>query len=87
MKHLSLITAILLITTCGIQAQNVGIGTNTPDPSARLDIASDTSGMLIPRMTDTQRDAIANPTTGLLVFVTTDSAFYYFEGTRADVCS
>ena len=80
MKHLSIITAFVLITAT-LQAQNVGIGTNTPDVSAKLEIVSDSSGVLVPRMTDAQRDAISNPATGLVVFVTTDSAFYYFEGT------
>jgi len=31
-------------------------------------------------MKDTERDAITNPAAGLLVFVTTDSAIYYFDG-------
>ncbi|MDB3907382.1 hypothetical protein OAK35_04280 [Crocinitomicaceae bacterium] len=31
-------------------AQNVGIGTNNPDPSAKLDISSSNSGMLVPRV-------------------------------------
>src|SRR5690606_22260981 len=35
----------------------------------------------VPRMTATQRDAIANPATGLTVFVTSDSSYYYFNGT------
>ena len=80
MKHLILATACILFSIT-LSAQSVGIGTTTPDPSAKLEIASDTSGILIPRVTDIQRDAIMNPATGLLVFVTTDSAFYYFDGT------
>ena len=71
----------ILFTTIPLGAQNVGIGTNTPDASAKLEIVSDSSGVLVPRMTDTERDAITNPATGLLVFVTTDSTFNYFDGT------
>jgi hypothetical protein len=80
---LSLIMACtcLLMAAGTIQAQRVGIGTTDPDPSAILDITSDSTGLLIPRMTLTQRDAINNPATGLLVFVTTDSTFHYFDGT------
>ena len=50
-----------------------------PDPSAMLDVKSDTAGILIPRMTAMQRDAINNPAQGLLVFVTDDNTFYYFD--------
>ena len=45
-----------------------------------LDVKSTDKGMLIPRMTATERDAIAAPANGLLVYVTTDSAFYFYEG-------
>lgn len=45
----------------------VGIGTNSPDPSARLDVASNASGLLPPRMTKAQRDAIASPAEGLMI--------------------
>lgn len=57
-------------------SQNVGIGTNTPNASALLDISSTTKGLLIPRMTNTQMNAIASPAAGLMVFNTTDSLFY-----------
>lgn len=54
---------------------------NQPDNSAMLDISSTTSGLLIPRMTDTQRSAIAAPATGLLVFQTNGSSgFYFYNG-------
>ena len=49
---------------------NVGIGTSSPDPSAKLDVASTTQGFLPPRMTTTQRDAIASPALGLTVYAT-----------------
>jgi uncharacterized protein (TIGR02145 family) len=50
-----------------------------------LDVQSDTAGILIPRMTLVHRDAINNPATGLLVFVTTDNRFYYYSGTKWEV--
>ena len=46
----------------------VGVGTNSPNPSAKLDVSSTTSGFLPPRMTAAQRDAIANPAAGLMVW-------------------
>lgn len=60
----------------------VGIGTTTPNSSSLLDITDTTKGFLIPRMTLVQRNAIATPATGLLIYQTDNSAgFYYFNGT------
>lgn len=44
-----------------------------PDGSAALDIVSTTKGLLLPRMTSTQRDAISSPANGLVLFNTTTS--------------
>jgi hypothetical protein len=52
-------------------SQRVGIGTLTPNPAAILDLSSTTRGMLLPRMTTAQRDAIASPPDGLVVYNTT----------------
>ena len=63
----------------------VGIGTNTPDPSAALEIVATSAnkGILIPRLTQTQRNAIASPATGLLIYQTNNSpGLYYFDGTN-----
>jgi hypothetical protein len=59
----------------------VGIGTTTPDNSAVLDINSSDKGLLIPRMSLLQRNAINNPADGLMVYQTGDKGgFYFFEG-------
>lgn len=55
-------------------AGSVGIGTPTPNASALLDLASTTRGLLPPRMTTVQRDAIASPATGLVIFNTTTNS-------------
>ena len=63
----------------------MGIGTNTPDASAALDITSTTGGFLMPRMTDQQRLDISEPVAGLMVYQTDGKAgFYYFDGSRWD---
>ena len=68
MKQLfTLLAAVLLTATTYAQ---IGINNETPDPSAALDITSTTAGLLIPRMTNAQRQAISNPAAGLQVFVT-----------------
>ena len=59
-----------------------GIGTLTPNTSASLDINSTSKGILIPRMTQAQRNAIVSPATGLMIFQTNNTTgFYYYNGT------
>ena len=62
----------------------IGIGTKTPAPSAALEVTSITNnkGVLIPRITAMQKDAIVSPAEGLLVYQTTAPiGFYYYTGT------
>lgn len=62
---------ILEIITAGahrLSAQSVGIGTTTPATSAQLDISSTSKGLLPPRMTKVQRDAIQSPVPGLIIW-------------------
>lgn len=61
----------------------VGVNSTVIDASAALDVQYGTSpkGLLTPRMTTDQRNGIANPATGLLVFDTDLKSFYYNEGT------
>src|SRR5690348_16682430 len=57
---------------------SAGIGTTTPDASSKLEIKSTAKGLLIPRMTQTQRNAIATPAEGLTVYQTSPNPGYYF---------
>jgi hypothetical protein len=77
---------ILLLLFTGIlitQAQdNVGIGTTTPHNSAVLDINSNNKGLLVPRLTQAERENINNPAVGLLVYQTNNlKGFYYYTPT------
>jgi hypothetical protein len=58
----------ILFTFQFASAQNVGIGTQTPDASAQLDVSSTSKGFLPPRMTYAQRNSIETPSTGLMVW-------------------
>ena len=69
---------ILLLGYISTYAQSVGIGTTTPDTTAVLDISSTSKGLLLPRMTKEQRDAIANPAQGLMVMGLEDKCIYTF---------
>jgi hypothetical protein len=55
----------------GVINGQLGIGTYGPNASAMLDITSTTRGFLPPRMTTTQKNAIASPVAGLVVYDTT----------------
>lgn len=68
----------LLLVTVQLTAQ-VGIGTTTPDPSSMLEINADNAGVLLPRLTTTQRNAITSPADGLLIYNTDDNAFQYYS--------
>ena len=72
-----------LCTASALHAQSVGINSDgsLPDGSAILDVKSTTKGLLIPRMTVTQRIAIAFPATGLLVYQTDgNGGLWVFDG-------
>lgn len=72
---LRIVVAFLLLPSSFLFSQNMAINLDgsLPDSSAIVDIASTTSGFLIPRMTTTQRDAIASPPIGLQIFNLTTS--------------
>lgn len=79
-----------LMTTAAVAQNNVGIGTNSPDPSAVLDMQSASQGVLVPRMTTAQRNAIATPAEGLLVYDTDVDCFFFYESSAAaweNLCS
>lgn len=60
---------------------SVALGITTPDSTAVLDINSTTQGILIPRMTTTQRNAILKPANTLFIFNTTNNAFEVYKNT------
>lgn len=68
--HSLLLCLQLLFTAPLLQAQVVVGGNTPPAPSAALDLRSNNGGLLIPRMTTAERDAIASPATGLLIYNT-----------------
>lgn len=75
----------IMIIQGSLYAQNVGIGSTifTPDPSAAFEIKSNDKGILIPRMSESQRTSISNPATGLLVYqLDNNKGFYYWDGTQ-----
>ena len=77
----------LFIFFTTISFSQVGIGTTSPNPSSVLDITSTSGGLLVPRMTVTQRANIATPIQeGLLIYQTDNTpGFYYYNGSTWSV--
>jgi uncharacterized protein (TIGR02145 family) len=59
----------------------VAVGTANPSTSAVLDINSTSQGMLVPRMTSTDRNKIVSPANALLIFNTSNNTFEVFKST------
>lgn len=76
------ILALILVATQHINAQTKIGGTGAGDPSAVLELQSigNNQGLLLPRMTTTQRNAIVSPATGLTIFNTTTGCQEIYKG-------
>ncbi len=86
MRNLIACILIFISVVSSIEAQ-VGIGTNSPNSAAILDLHSTNRGLLPPRMTIYQRDAIVAPVNGLMIFNTTSGCpNYFFSGSWYEYC-
>lgn len=74
--------SILACLIANISQAQVAINTDnsSPNGSAMLDIKSTSRGLLIPRLTSTQKAAIASPVDGLTVYDTDTKTFWYYKG-------
>jgi hypothetical protein len=79
----NLLLSILILSPLFSVAQSVGIGTQTPDPSALLEVYSLEKGFLPPRMRTTQRLSIPSPAVGLLVYDTETHSYWVRRGDPA----
>lgn len=89
MKKYLLLLMILVLGANTLSAQGVAVSATatTPDASAILDVNSTAKGFLPPRMTTVQRDAIASPATGLVIYNTTTGCLNYWRQTAwYEVC-
>lgn len=65
-----------------VSTDNIGIGTSTPNSNSILELSSTTKGFLPPRMTETQRLAIATASIGLIVYQTDSTeGLYVYKST------
>ena len=80
MKKISVLFVLMAIATTFCTAQNIGIGTTTPNTNAALEIKSNNKGLLMPRLSTTARNSMTNVAKGMLVYDTTRAGFYYHDG-------
>ncbi len=70
---------IIFVIAPFIMSAQVGIGTDTPDPSAQLDVTASDKGFLVPRVT--RRTDVLNPADGLIVYQTSmDRGLWLYDG-------
>ena len=84
---LNSLTVVTLFFASAANAQ-VGVGVPAGDihPSAELEVKSTTKGFLPPRLTNAERNSIATPATGLLIYQTdavanNPAGLYFYDGT------
>ncbi|MBL7749251.1 MAG: hypothetical protein JNM19_17565 [Chitinophagaceae bacterium] len=78
-KFLTWLTAMTLAVATNAQVK-VGDNPTALDPNAVLEMESTTKGMMLPRMTAAQRDAIASPSNSMLIFNTTENCINVYNG-------
>jgi hypothetical protein len=83
---LNLLLGFFLLSYCTTWGQGMAVNNDgsTADASALLDVKSTTKGMLIPRMTKTEKNGIASPAAGLMIFQTgpDSTGFHYYSGSQ-----
>ncbi|MFO7702644.1 MAG: hypothetical protein R6V37_06625, partial [Psychroflexus maritimus] len=74
-----LMLSLLLLGLNKVNSQ-VGIGTPSPDASAALDVHSTTKGFLPPRLSENDRDAMANLSVGLVIYNSDTDCIEFWGG-------
>ncbi len=77
-KVLIFLILLLFLAISGFSQVAINNDGSAPDSSAMLDVKSTNKGLLIPRMTQTQIEAISNPADGLQVYNTDEGKIYVF---------
>lgn len=78
MKYLPLLSALLISLQLSAQTLTVKEDAKPIEESAIAEFQSNSKGVLIPRMSSTERENINDPATGLMVFDTTTESFWFY---------
>lgn len=82
-RFASVLLVSFIAANCFSQSVSINNDGAAASSAAILDVNSTTKGLLIPRMTAQQKDAILNPVEGLLVYQTdAEYGFYFYNGIR-----
>ncbi len=83
MKVIRILIVVVSLQASSYVTAQVAINTDgsNPDGSAILETKSNSKGLLLPRMTTDQRDAISSPATSLIIYNTDDSQLEIYDGT------
>ena len=86
MKNHLLVIVFLMTAFLSYGQQNVGIGTDNPNPNALLELESDDKGFLMPRLNTNARNtlgALCGPNEeGLVVYDTEEDLFFFWDGSQ-----
>ena len=73
-------TSLTSTSTFTFDGTSLGVGIATPDASALLDLTSTTKGLLPPRATTSQINAVSSPATGLMMIDTDKAKLAIYNG-------
>jgi hypothetical protein len=79
MKSITLACCLLLANA--IHSQSVGIGTSSPNTSSVLDLGASAKPLIIPRLTNTQMNAVTNDAYGMIIYNATQNQLYGYMRT------
>ena len=77
-QKLLFIISVMLLSVASVAQVSINSDGSLPDNSAMLDVKSTIRGLLPPRMTTAQRDAIVSPVAGLQIFNTTTNCLEFY---------
>ncbi len=76
-------TFLLLVLSHTLLYAQVGMGVISVDDSAMLEISATDQGILFPRLTSAERNALVNPANGLIIYNTDNNTLEHNSGTTA----
>lgn len=80
----NILLSCIFLVSIQVSYSQVGIGTTTPNASSVLDVSATDKGVLLPRMTGVQRDAIVDPALGLMIYNLDENSLQLYTGSSSN---